>query len=192
MSTAIKPRPEFAGILQHVDKFGTGQNRDAADCINTAFDLLIQQSGVDIAPSLLLLSSLDSGLALGGLAFVVHENLLSTALAILGGFLLPITIVIALRFRRQRRIASQIPEMLNELTRAVRTGGSIDDGLRQAGGAPGPLGRELKRVAQRIDFGLSLADALHDLPQRTGVDATRAFTAALIELQQTGSEPTIL
>ena len=45
---------DFSGILKERETFGTGQNDDAADQINTWFDDLMLQAGLPISPSMLL------------------------------------------------------------------------------------------------------------------------------------------
>ena len=85
----IRPLPEFAGILREQDNFATGESEGVSEQINTAFDKLMLQSGLGIAPSMLLLLCLCSGIAVAGLVFVIQENLLTTSLAAGFGFALP-------------------------------------------------------------------------------------------------------
>src|SRR5579872_3205583 len=87
---AIPLRPEFEKILRTDEVFGTGVGNDIEDRLNNAFDLLLIRSGLEIAPSLFLLLSMCAGITLGGLAFVVQENILTTTLGFVAGGVLPL------------------------------------------------------------------------------------------------------
>ena len=132
---------DFSGILKERETFGTGRGDDKADQINSWFDELMLQSGLGLSPSMLLAICLCTGVALGGLIFVVQENLLTTALGTMVGFILPVVIVTVVRTRRQDKISSQIPPMLEELARAAKTGRSVEQSLGMvAADTPDPLG----------------------------------------------------
>ncbi len=180
---------EFSGILKERETFGTGRGDDTADQINSWFDELMLQSGLGISPSMLLAACLCSGLALGGLVFVIQENLLTTALAALIGFMLPVFVTIIARTRRQDAMTRQIPPMLEELARAAKTGRSVEQSLSMvAGDTPDPLGAELKLASGRVEMGIPLKDALRDLPQRTGLMTLSLLCMTLTVQQQTGGD----
>ena len=180
---------EFSGILKERETFGTGRGDDTADQINNWFDELMLQSGLGISPSMLLATCLCSGVVLGGLVFVIQENLLTTALAALIGFMLPVLVAIIARTRRQDAITQQIPPMLEELARATKTGRSIEQSLAMvADDTLPPLGGELKLAAGRVEMGIPLRDALRDLPQRTGLMTLNLLCMTLTVQQQTGGD----
>ena len=182
-------RSEFSGILKEQETFGTGRGDDTADQINSWFDELMLQSGLGISPSMLLASCLCTGITLAGLVFVIQENLLTTALAALIGFMLPVFAVIIARTRRQDAITRQIPPMLEELARAAKTGRSVEQSLSMvAGDTPDPLGAELKLASGRVEMGIPLKDALRDLPQRTGLMTLSLLCMTLTVQQQTGGD----
>lgn len=180
---------EFSGILKEQETFGTGRGDDTADQINSWFDELMLQSGLGISPSMLLATCLCTGIALGGLVFVIQENLLTTALAALIGFMLPIVVAIVARTRRQDAMTRQIPPMLEELARAAKTGRSVEQSLAMvADDTPHPLGGELKLASGRVEMGIPLKDAMHDLPQRTGLMTLNLLCMTLTVQQQTGGD----
>ena len=182
-------RSEFSGILKEQETFGTGRGDDTADQINSWFDELMLQSGLGISPSMLLASCLCTGITLAGLVFVIQENLLTTALAALIGFMLPVFAVIIARTRRQDAITRQIPPMLEELARAAKTGRSVEQSLSMvAGDTPDPLGAELKLASGRVEMGIPLKDALRDLPHRTGLMTLSLLCMTLTVQQQTGGD----
>lgn len=188
-ATIISSRPEFAGILREVETFGTGRGEDASDRINSWFDRLMLQSGIGLSPSMVLMLSVCAAITAGGTAFVIQENLLTTAFAAMIGFLLPIGVVMYRRSARQKQIMSQIPAMVEELARAAKTGRSVEHSLKLvAEDTPAPLGSELKHVAQRLDLGVPLKDAVRDLPMRTGINTFSLLNTTLVVQQQTGGD----
>lgn len=185
----IPPKPEFAGILKEQETFGTGRGDDAADQINSWFDELMLQSGLGISPSMMVAVCMCSAVTLGGTVFVIQENLLTTAVGALIGFMLPVIITIFVRTRRQDKMTSQIPAMLEELARAAKTGRSVEHSLQMvAADTPDPLGAELKLATGRVEMGIPLKDALRDLPRRTGLMTLGLMCMTLVVQQQTGGD----
>ena len=179
----------FAGILKEEEVYGKGLNDDAADQINSWFDDLMLQSGLPIAPSTMLGLCLCSGIALGGIIFVAHENLLTTALGAIVGFGLPVLITMLVRTRRQDTMMRQIPSMLEELARAAKTGRSVEQSLELVSAdTPSPLGDELKLAAGRLKMGVQMKEALRDLPHRTGLMTLSLLCTTLTVQQQTGGD----
>lgn len=188
-TTAWKSSPAYAGILKEQEVFGTGRGDDAADQINSWFDDLMLQSGLELSPSMLLALCACSALTIGGTVFVAHENLLTTALGALVGFILPVLVAIVVRTRRQDKMMRQIPSMLEELSRAAKTGRSVEQSMELVSAdTPSPLGDELKLVAGRIKMGVQLKDALRDLPHRTGLMTLSLLCTTLTVQQQTGGD----
>jgi tight adherence protein B len=182
----IPPKSEFAGILKEQETFGTGRGDDAADQINSWFDELMLQSGLGIGPSMMVALCMCSAITVGGAVFVIQENLLTTALGALIGFMLPVITTIIIRTRRQDKMTSQIPAMLEEL---AKTGRSVEHSLQMvAADTPDPLGAELKLATGRVEMGIQLKDALRDLPRRTGLMTLGLMCMTLVVQQQTGGD----
>ena len=180
MRQAIPLRPEFEKILRNDEVFGTGVGNNLEDRLNNAFDLLLIRSGLEIAPSLFLMLSMCTGLVLGGLAFVVQENIRTTALGFLAGGALPLIWALVAQGSRRQKMLVQLPEMVDELARAARTGRSVEQCfMLVAHDTPAPLGAELKRCAGRLDLGIGMQGALADLPVRTGIVTTKILAMAL-------------
>lgn len=186
---SIEPRPEFASILKDQDRFGTGRDVDAADRINSWFDTLMLQCGWGVSPTVVMLLCVLCALTLGGIAFVVQENLLTAAFAGLCGFNLPIGAAIIARSRRQTVLMQQLPPMLEELARAAKTGRSVEQCLQLvATDTPSPLGDELKLASGRLKMGVPLGDAMSDLPGRTGLMTLHLLRTTLVVQQQAGGD----
>ena len=195
MSTQTLPatigrRPEFAGILREEVTYApaTGGER-VGDRVNGAFDRLMIQSGLDLSPPMLLALSASAAIVLGGAAFVVQENLLTTAVAGLIGAMLPLFVTMFVRSRRQRAMMRQLPDAIDELARAARTGRSVEDCLRLvADETPQPLGDELKRCTRKMALGADIETALRELPLRTGLSNLHVLVCALAVHNETGGD----
>jgi tight adherence protein B len=186
--TPIPRRAEFRGILRDEERFATGRG-DVGDRLNGWFDRLMVQSGSGLAPSLAAVLCLASAIAFGGAMWVLQENPLSAGLAALVGFVLPVGVLSILRSRRRSKILKQMPEMVEELARAARTGRSLEACLEiVAEDTPAPLGLELQESVRRVQMGLPVSAALRDLTKRTGVEYLSVFTMALALHQESGGD----
>lgn len=185
----IEPQPQFAGILREDLNYGSGAAEKSSDRINNWFDQLMLQSGLPIAPAMLLAMIMFSSLVLGGIAFVAQENLVTTAIGVIFGFMLPIVVVLAVRRRRQKKLLEQIPGAIEELARAARTGRSVDHCFRMvAQDVERPLQDELGRCARKMQLGVPLPVAIRELPERTGLVGLNLFVMTLKVHHQTGGD----
>ncbi|RLS55769.1 MAG: pilus assembly protein TadB [Planctomycetota bacterium] len=188
-SDLITPQPEFAGILREQETFARDDSNDMGNRINSWFDLLMIQSGIGLAPSMVLALCLCSALTLAGVAFVWQEDLLIAAISGLLGFVAPIVVATMMRARRQSVMMNQMPPMIDELARAAKTGRSLEACLQVvANDTPVPLGGELRRCTDRIALGLPLSAALDELPVRTGLVSASVLATALSVHRETGGD----
>lgn len=189
METTIPQNTDFSGILREREAYSVDGDESVGNQINGWFDRLMVQSGWGVSPELVLLFSVFTAVVLGGLAFVWQENLISTALAATLGFLIPFLMAMYSRGQRQRQIAAQLPAMIDELSRAAKTGRSLDQCLSSvAQHTPAPLGPEIQYCNQKLALGLNVEEALADLPRRTGVVSTSLLLTALGVHRQTGGD----
>ncbi len=187
--TKIKPSREFAGILKDHEPYAHGDQDDLADRLNGWFDQLMLQSGLGVSPALMLAICACSAIGVAGLVFVMQESLIATAFGALVGFVVPVGIVTIIRSRRQAKMTDQLPPAIDELSRAARTGRSLENCLKMvAEDTPAPLGDELKLVTGKMNMGLSVTDSIRDLPARTGLVSTSVLTTALAVHEQTGGD----
>lgn len=181
--------PEFADILRDREEYATGDEESLSDQMNGWFDALMLQSGTEISPSMILALSICSAITCGGIAWVVQENFLTTGIASLLGSLIPVIGVALARNRRQKKLTEQLPDMVDELARAAKTGRSLEQCLQLvAEDTPAPLGDELRLCVQKLELGMSLAGAIRDLPLRTGVISLNVLRTALTVHHQTGGD----
>lgn len=172
--------PEYTKILRLEENFGTGKGHDFEDRLNNAFDLLLIRSGLGISPPLFLMLSMCTAVTLGGIMFVVQENVLTSSLGLAVGAVIPVLWAMLAQSRRIQKMLGQLPEMVDELARAARTGRSVEQCfMLVAQDTPAPLGDELMRCAGRLDLGIGMSGALAELPARTGIVSTKILVMAL-------------
>ena len=189
VTRTIATRSEFAGILREQTSYAEEDTNSVGQQINQRFDRLLLQSGLELAPPMILALSLCSAVTFGGLLFVIQENLLTTALAASLGAIVPVLATSVLRLRRQTKILGQMPGMVEELARAAKTGRSLESCLQLvADDTPSPLGNELRRCTKRLDLGMTIDVAFADLPGRTGLSSSNVLVTALSVHRDTGGD----
>lgn len=185
----IEPRPEFADIIKTNEQYANPQVESLGNGINSWFDRLMIQTGAPFVPLAGLLLCVLCSVTLGGTVLVFLENPLAAGLAFFIGFLIPIGILMLVRSRRQALISNQLPPMIDELARAARTGRSLDQCLEMvAEDTPAPLGDEMQTSVRKLQMGMTMNEALYELPERTGVNGLRILATALSVHQQSGGD----
>ncbi len=166
--------PLLNGLLRHVPGVDS-------------LDRLIQQADAKNPAGVFILSAVV--LALSGflLCFLTtRSHLMGLAVAAAAG-VLPFVYLAQRKKRRMERFHSQFPDALGLLARALRAGHAFTSGLRLAADEFGdPLGPELDKTLDEINFGVSDADALKNLASRLDCPEVRYFVVALIIQRQAG------
>jgi tight adherence protein B len=155
-------------------------------------DGLILQSGLNWTVSKLLLSSVLLGL----LAVIVLGNWLSlsTPLAVAAGVgvgLLPWLYVSYRRSRRLARFEVQLPEALDLMLRALRSGHSFASAVQMVGQEmANPAAAEFSTVHDEVNFGVSIEQALTNLTARVPLTDLRYFVVAVLIQRESGGNLT--
>ena len=103
------------------------------------------------------------------------------------GFFLPDLLLQNSGQRRQQRIPSDLPDVLDMLTICVEAGLGFDAALGQvARNTKGPLAAEFSRMLQEMQIGKSRSEALRAMADRTTVPELRAFVSALTQSAELG------
>jgi tight adherence protein B len=155
-------------------------------------DGLILQSGLHWTVSKLLLSSLVLGLL--GITVVDIWLSLSTPLAMAAGVgvgLLPWLYVSYRRSRRLARFETQLPEALDLMVRALRSGHSFASAVQMVGQEmSAPAAAEFGTVHDEVNFGVSMEQALSNLTQRVPLTDLRYFVVAVLIQREAGGNLT--
>jgi tight adherence protein C len=123
---------------------------------------------------------------LGGAAFVPVMPA-AAPVAALCGWYWPVLRVRRDERRRLAALAADVPDVVDLFVLVIGAGLTValavDTVARRAAG---PLGAELKRVCDEVAVGRRLADALDDVPARTG-EPVRPLIAALVASERYGA-----
>ena len=188
-SSPSEPLPAFSEILRDQELFGSRDDQSLGNSINIWFDTLMIQSGIGVGPSVMLFLCALSGMTLGGFVFIIQENLLSAMMLGTMGFVAPVAVAVFMRTRRQKLMMALLPSMIDELARAAKTGRSIEQCWELVGNdTPSPLGGELQKCSRRMKMGEDLAQAIRELPYRTGLITLNILVTALSVHQVTGGD----
>jgi tight adherence protein B len=98
------------------------------------------------------------------------------ALAVLVGG--PVALRVA-RSRRERRFATALPRVLEQIAAELRGGGTVGEAVERLARSDGPVARDLRRVVGRKRLGLGAGDALAAWPVEHDTPGTRAAAGAL-------------
>jgi tight adherence protein B len=128
-------------------------------------------------------------LALGALllALSMHQALLLALLlaVVLGA--LPIGYLYWLKSQRMAKFERQLPEALELVSRALRSGHAFSVGLKLVGDeAADPIGIEFRRVFDEVSMGVALPQALQNMTDRLDCVDLRFFVTAVLVQRETG------
>jgi len=150
---------------------------------------LLEQADVGIPPGrLLAIVTVLAGLGLViALTLPFHPAFIPLLPPALGS--IPLLWVLWRRRRRLRAFAAQLPEALDMLARALRSGQSLASGFNLvAKEIPAPAGKEFGRVFEEQNLGIPLEESLRDLAERIPNLDLKFFATAVILQRQTGGD----
>jgi tight adherence protein B len=156
--------------------------------------LYLEQSGLDWTVSRLVLSAATAAI-IGYLlvTLVARQSMLSGAVASVVSGILPLLYVHDQRRRRLVKIQQQLPEAIDLLVRALRSGHAFSSGLQMIGEEmAAPIATEFRVVHEEINFGVSLQQALVNLSVRIPITDLRYFIVAVLIQRESGGNLTEL
>ena len=152
----------------------------------------IYQAGLGWTVSRLLLSSAALGIAGYMLVVVVaHQPMLFglVALGTLGA--LPTLYVFRKRAQRLLKLEQQLPEAIDLMVRALRSGHAFSSCLQMVGEELSePIAGEFRIVHDEVSFGVSLQQALMNLSERIPITDLRYFVVAVLIQRESGGNLT--
>lgn len=148
---------------------------------------LIDQAGVPMKAGALILGMLS----LGGLLFLLVLSFLdSILLALAAGLaaaILPYIYVRRQKTKRQREFESLLPEAIDLITNALKSGFSLESSLSMVSKEiPDPVGIEFAIAFEEQNLGVGLTDALSNMEKRVESEDLGLFTTALTIQKKTG------
>lgn len=151
---------------------------------------LLEQADVPLDPSKFIL--LSASLASLGAAVCVIlpqiPNYLAPVVAPVLG-ILPLLWILLRKRKRLKKFASQMPEALELISRALRAGHSLASGINLVTDEMAdPISKEFQRCYESQNLGVPLNDALEDMSGRVPNLDLRFFVTAVILQRQTGGD----
>jgi tight adherence protein B len=155
-------------------------------------DRSIMQSGLNWTVYGLLLTSIVLFVVAWLLATdPLHLQLALKALVAVAAAALPLAYVLRKRHNRLARLESQLPDVLDLITRALRAGHAFTAALKMAGDEMAePSAGEFRIVHDEINFGVSLQQALTHLSERVPSTDLRYFVVAVLIQRESGGNLT--
>jgi tight adherence protein B len=148
---------------------------------------LIDQSGVRITPSAVVLISVMGALMAGLITYLLLPLALVALLVAVGAAFAPFGFLLHKRGRRLKRFEEMFPEALDLLSRAIRAGHAFQTAMGMvADELPEPVGPEFKKTFDQQNYGLPLRDALNELSERIHLLDVRFFVTAVLIQRDTG------
>jgi tight adherence protein B len=151
--------------------------------------LLFEQADVQLnLPRMAIICAVLAAFGIaGGLVLGLHVALLPVVAGFLA--LIPVVWLLWRRRRRLRAFGVQLPEALDMLGRALRSGQSLSSGMNMVSAEIGaPLGKEFGRVFEEQNLGVSIEDSLKSLADRVPNLDLKFFATAVILQRQTGGD----
>lgn len=148
---------------------------------------ILDQAGLPMKAGALILGMLS----LGGLLFLLvssflHYILLALVAAFIGG-ILPYLYVLRRRRKRKEAFDTLLPEAIELITNALKSGFSLESALRMAAKEiPDPVGIELAVAFEEQNLGVSLTEALSNLGNRVQSEDLNLFITTLLIHKKTG------
>jgi tight adherence protein B len=169
------------GPLPALERFTTGTAKGAALAI------WVEQSGVKISLSALLIIAMVCGLVGGGIVATALRMSVGWVLGGAFGFALPFIVLKVKRNRRLAKFEEEFPEALDLVSRALKAGHAFATGIKMVADEMGePVGPEFRKTFDEQNFGLPLKDALGNLTMRIPLLDTRFFATAVLIQRETG------
>jgi tight adherence protein B len=151
--------------------------------------LLFEQADTSLTSARFLQISI--AMAVGAVVVCIvaglHPAMIPFAALFLGSF--PLLWLIFRRRKRLRKFASQLPDALDLIARALRAGHSLQSGFRLVSEEmQAPIGEEFSRVFEEQNLGIPMDEALDSLTLRVPNLDLKFFVTALVLQRQTGGD----
>ena len=155
-------------------------------------DRFIQQSGLGWSVSKLLLSCAALGaLALMLMLYAAHQSVLLSGVVGAVFAAVPCLYVSRKRGQRLRKFETQLPEALDLITRALRSGHAFSSALQMVGDEMAePVAGEFRIVHDEVNFGIELQQALTNLSVRVPLTDLRYFIVSVLIQRESGGNLT--
>ena len=154
-----------------------------------SFQKIFEQADCHIRPSTLTGLGLCLALMGGTLSWLMKVPWYLAPLAGIIVFFIPFVWVLNKRRSRLKRFASQLPDAMELVARALRAGHSLGAGMHVvAEEMPAPISEEFGRVYEEQNLGIPVEDSLRNICDRVPNLDLRFFVTSVAIQRQTGGD----
>lgn len=190
-AAALHRKPGKGGEAQSLTRETNDHISTIEEIISRYFNLrrFLEQAETTVTvPQFLLFSALGGG-ALGAICFVSRFTMYLAPIGFAVGAVIPFGYFYIRRGRRLAQFGKALPEALELISRALRSGHSLGAGLHLCSTEmKGPLAREFYRCYEQQNLGIPLEQSLRELTERVPNTDLRFFATAVILQRQTGGD----
>lgn len=179
---------EFEEVLQRA----AAESQERKGLIQR-LDEAIYQSGLNTTRSRVFVqAAIASGLGAAIGFLIVRDGVAAGAMGGLFG-VIPFLYLSYVRRRRMSKLLAQLPDALELMSRVLRAGQSISQGIKAVSEEfKPPISMEFGYCYEQQNLGLAPEVALHELSQRTGLLEMRIFVLAVLVHKQAGGNLTAM
>ena len=150
-------------------------------------DKLLIKIKIPINATLFVLLSMTLGVIGFGFGYLYFPQALAAVLVALVCLLAPYLLLKLAEKNYYKKFNEQLPEALDLLARAVRSGNALSAGLGMiAEQIEDPISSEFEETVDEINLGLTMNEALENLCERVPLTDLRFFTIAILVQKETG------
>ncbi len=196
-------RPDASAAAQRMAVKASSVKRDTNYSANPLIDRVLrqaiprpdrlrarlQQTGKDITLGVYAIINVLMLIAAGGGAhfWIGLSPILSAMVGLTIGVGLPHFMIGRMIAKRQKKFLGQFPESLDLIVRGLKSGLPVTETMGMvAREMPDPVGTEFRRVADEVQLGQTMEQALWEAAQRIAVQEMKFFIIALSIQRETG------
>ena len=132
---------------------------------------LILQAGLTIKPPLFILGAVLLGIAVFFGVAQISTGELALVAAFIAAIAVPFLLLVGLKDARQQKLAMQLPDALDLMSRAMKVGHPVSVTVSAvATDMPDPIGSEFGIIHDQISYGDDIATAFRDFAERVGTE----------------------
>jgi tight adherence protein B len=167
--------------------------KDTSEKLDRRFYQMVLGTGLDVtveqAVGLILLCSLGAGAGF----YLWKGELWHALFGFVLGLVLPLAYLFLMAGQRRRTMHQQLPDAIYLLSRSLRAGMGLDQGMHLiATESPAPLQDELRRVSEQVKLGLSTPAALQAAANRVSLTDFNVFASIIALHRNTGGQLPLL
>lgn len=180
----VRKSPLFKNLGQLANEAMAGEEQPT---LRKRLEAMIEQSGLDLTISRLVIVATALGFIVGVTAFLLTQNILVGLALLACAAGLPFLYVQFKRKSRLEKLRSQLPDAFDLMARVIRAGQTMSQALMAVSDEfPPPIAAEFSYCYEQQNLGLAPELTLRDLARRNGLLEIKIFVLAMLVQQQTG------